>query len=136
VQRAASRRLAALLAAVLALPLVLAAALTMGAAGAGASEPGLPSHSADPSHGSTSAEAAHHPDDAGELAEPHCPDKAPAPSCHSADESHPSAPTAAARPDSDTLWGTQRFDGDADGLRANGMAARAPDLVALSISRT
>ncbi|MGJ9402737.1 hypothetical protein [Arthrobacter sp. KK5.5] len=123
---AAAARLSAVLAAVVGLPLILAAALAGGGAPATGASPTAPDLNA------VVSVAADQPD----YEDVRCPDGTPDPACAPANESSPTMPTVSPRPDSDSLWGARRHDGTAAELRGRGAAARAPNLVELSISRT
>ncbi|MET1035872.1 MAG: hypothetical protein ABWX68_11625 [Arthrobacter sp.] len=111
-----SPRLVALLAAVLLLPLIVVAGLAV-SAGAGA---------APASHGFSEAGAS----------DRHCPDGSPVSACHPRSEFPAPAPGAAPRPDLDTAWGVPG-PAAASAVRRPGVPHDpAPDLIALSISRT
>ncbi|MEE1622305.1 hypothetical protein ACQ3I4_14920 [Zafaria sp. Z1313] len=138
-------RLAALVAAVLALPLLLAALLA-GPVGATA-DPAGPARSAGSvadavsvAYGSTrhapdghagSAPASSSVDDGAT----DCPLHAPAPACHGQTDVQPVPAGTAPRPDTDRAWGAPGFAADLSG-RPDAAGATSPDLNALSVSRT
>lgn len=110
-----SPRLVALLAAVLLLPLIVVAGLAADGAGA-----------APVSHALSGADAS----------DRHCPDDFPVSACHPRSEFPAPAPGAAPRPDLDTAWGVPGPTASSAVPRPGVPHDPAPDLIALSISRT
>ena len=116
-----SPRLVALLAAVLLLPLIVVAGLAV-SAGTGADGAGA----APVSHALSGADAS----------DRHCPDGFPGPACHPRSEFPAPAPGAAPRPDLDTAWGVPGPSASSAVPWPGVPHDSAPDLIALSISRT
>jgi hypothetical protein len=66
-----------------------------------------------------------------------CPDPGPpAPACHNQADLQLTTPAAGPRPDADLLWDHPRYAAERAGLPGSPFADPAPDLIALSISRT
>ncbi|GER23621.1 hypothetical protein NCCP1664_21160 [Zafaria cholistanensis] len=66
-----------------------------------------------------------------------CPDQAPpVPACHNQADLQLTTPAAGPRPDADLRWDHPRYAAERAGLAGSPVPAPAPDLIALSISRT
>ncbi|GAA3701572.1 hypothetical protein GCM10023081_42510 [Arthrobacter ginkgonis] len=66
-----------------------------------------------------------------------CPDQGPpVPACHNQADLQLTTPAAGPRPDADLLWDHPRYAAERAGLPGSPFADPAPDLIALSISRT
>ena len=67
----------------------------------------------------------------------HCPDQGPlVPACHNQADLQLTTPAAGPRPDADLRWDHPRYAAERAGLPGSPFADPAPDLIALSISRT
>lgn len=111
-----SPRLVALLAAVLLLPLIVVAGLAVSAG--------------------TVADGAKADGAGADASDRHCPDDFPVSACHPRSEFPAPAPGAAPRPDLDTAWGVPGPTASSAVPRPGVPHDPAPDLIALSISRT
>ena len=122
---AARRLLTAMLALVALVAVVVSACLT---SGAGQS-----------SHSTASPQAGHPgvPEHVDAAAEHQCPDQGPpVPACHNQTDLQLSTQAAGPRPDADLHWDHPRYAAERAGLPGSPFADPAPDLIALSISRT